>query len=316
MRFPQPLVVAEAARPCLMTSALGRSDIDLARTTAFRQSADWCSSDGGARECPAACHHRFATTGCRLMASRRNAAASLRSSMSPLRQLPPHLPKAIAASEINWEAWSRQIESKRRRLGKLEPAAQLFSSRQSLAEATFISFCLEGLDVSEAQVTSALAIGRERRAVRSRQDQRIRNHVAILREIDAQLAAGQPIRPESIVRWYASISSGLCPADLADAAMGRLIDHVHRINFPELRLAGAVQEIARIHVGLLADPLMPGFNGILCRLLLRYQLGRCALPPVFFHPNTPPAAFLAIPTLLPILMEEIERSLDLLLADA
>jgi hypothetical protein len=68
-------------------------------------------------------------------------------------------------------------------------------------------------------------------------------------------------------------------------------------------------------VGLLVDPLVQGFNGILCRLLLRYQLGRCALPAVFFHPDTPPSNFLSVLTFLPILMEEIDRSFDLLLSD-
>src|SRR5438067_7473165 len=116
------------------------------------------------------------------MDSRRNAAESLRSSTSAsTRQFPARLPKGMAASEINWDAWSRHIESKRRRLGKVESTTRPFSSRAYLAEITYISFRLDGLDVSEAQVHDALATGRDRRTVRSRQAQRIRNHVALLR---------------------------------------------------------------------------------------------------------------------------------------
>jgi hypothetical protein len=36
---------------------------------------------------------------------------------------------------------------------------------------------------------------------------------------------------------------------------------------------------------MLADPLVPSFNGILARLLLRYHLGRCGLPAVVFDPQ-------------------------------
>src|SRR2546430_13098268 len=98
------------------------------------------------------------------MASRRNAAESLRSGASlPMRQFPAQLPKGMSASEINWDAWSRHIESKRRRLGKLESTIQPFSLRAYLAEATYISFRLDGLDVTEAQVQDALATGTDRR---------------------------------------------------------------------------------------------------------------------------------------------------------
>jgi hypothetical protein len=51
-----------------------------------------------------------------------------------------------------------------------------------------------------------------------------------------------------------------------------------------LRLAAAIPEIASLHVTLLADPLVPSFNGILSRLLLRYHMGRCNLPAVVFDP--------------------------------
>jgi hypothetical protein len=221
----------------------------------------------------------------------------------------------MSASEVDWDKWARHIESRRRRLIKAHPFEGLFGDRTYLAEATYGSFRMEGLDVSETEVTAALATGQQRRVMRSRQAQRIRNHVAVLREIDGQVIGGEPLLPGTFMRWYASISCGLCPADMADANHDRLVDHIHRINFPELRLSGAVQEIAKLHRGLLADPLVPSFNGILSRLLLRFHLGRCGLPPVLFHPETPTAALTTERMLLPLLMELIESSYDVMLAE-
>ena len=41
-------------------------------------------------------------------------------------------------------------------------------------------------------------------------------------------------------------------------------------------------EAACVHVRLMNDPLFPGFNGLVARLLLQYQLMRAGLPPVVF----------------------------------
>ena len=222
--------------------------------------------------------------------------------------------RGISASEIDWDKWTRHIESRRRRVGKTHPFAGLFSTRNFLATATYGSFRLEGLEVSETQVTSALATGTARRSFRSRQAQRLRNHVLALREIDARVIAAEPLSPGTFVRWYTSISCGLCPGDLSDAARDRLSEYIHRINFPELRLSGAIQKIAYIHRALLVDPLVPSFNGILSRLLLRFHLGRCGLPPVLFRPETPTAALTSERLLLPLLMELIGNSYDLMVA--
>ena len=48
-------------------------------------------------------------------------------------------------------------------------------------------------------------------------------------------------------------------------------------------------------------------------MLLRYHLGRCGLPPLVFHPDTPPTALLDERMLLPLLMELIEESYEVLL---
>ena len=219
------------------------------------------------------------------------------------------LGRGMTASEIDWDKWSRHVDTRRRRLGKLHPFDGLFSTRNYLATATYASFRLEGLEISETEMTSALAIGPARRPFRSRQAQRIRNHVVALRQIDAQVISGEPLIPQKFIRWYTSISCGLCPGDLADAAQERLAEQIHRINFPELRLSGAIQEITRLHQALLADPLVPSFNGILSRLLLRFHLGRCGLPPILFPADTPTTALTSERLLLPLLMELIEKKL-------
>ena len=75
----------------------------------------------------------------------------------------------MSASEIDWDKWTRHIESRRRRLAKMRPFDGPLTARACLAEATYSSFKLEGLDVSEKDIAAALATGVKRRVVRSRQ---------------------------------------------------------------------------------------------------------------------------------------------------
>ena len=95
--------------------------------------------------------------------------------------------------------------------------------------------------------------------------------------------------------------------------MDRLDHVVRRINSPQLRLQPALVDIAKLHVMLLRDPLVPSFNGILSRLLLRYHLGRIGLPPVVFDPNEDAPSLLDETMLLARLLELIEQSYDRLL---
>jgi hypothetical protein len=159
-------------------------------------------------------------------------------------------------------------------------------------------------------VAKALAVGSAGRAFRSRSAQRIRNHVAILRSIDQALRIGQPLRSSAVLRWYTSISSGLSTTALDAATMTRLDLAVRRINSPQLRLQPAVQEIATLHASLLADPLVPSFNGILSRLLLHFHLGRCKLSPILFDPTEDPARMADERRLLAILLPLIQASLE------
>ena len=176
--------------------------------------------------------------------------------------------------------------------------------------ATYVSFRLDGLQTNEQEVASALARGAAARACRSRSSQRVRNHVAALRQVEAMLTRGHPLQPGHVVRWYASVASGLSYGHI-DRQTAARIDHVCRtMNSPQLRLGPAVREIAALHVRLLADPFVPGFNGILARLLLGYHLGRCGLPPVLFDPDADAANLAGEAALLPRLFELLLQSYE------
>jgi hypothetical protein len=151
--------------------------------------------------------------------------------------------------------------------------------------ATYSSFRLEGLDVREQEVWEALGPGNGRPMLRSRQAQRMRTHAAILHHIEGDLRSGLPLRSEGVVRWYTGISAGLSTTGLEQATEVRLGDVVRRINSPQMRIRAAIREITVTHAQLIADPLVPAFNGILARLLLRYHLGRCGLPAIIFDPE-------------------------------
>lgn len=238
---------------------------------------------------------------------------------NPLSRDPFRIPPAVTPlvgrgpSEADWQRWARSIELKRRRMQSID-IARIFASRDLLARAAYASFRIEGLEVDEEQMSAALAVGIERRAFRPRQAQRVRNHVAIQRRIAHKLRTAEPLRAAAVVRWYTVISCGLCPNELADTTHQRLAESLHRINTPELRLQAAVQEIARVHVKLINEPLVPSFNGILARLLLRYHLGRCGFPPVIFDPETPAPAFRQEKLFLPLLMNLLEKSYALLIS--
>ena len=213
--------------------------------------------------------------------------------------------------EIDWSKWVRHIESRRRKLALA--ARPLPGTMQSIADATLASFCLDGLNVALADVNAALATGVNRRVFRARQSQRVRNHVAIIRSLDRSLARQFPLRSEHVLRWYTSISSGLSMTHLNTAASDRLQQVVDRMNSTELRPQAGIQQVARVHAQLMSEPLVPSFNGILARLLLRYHLGRCGLPPVLFHSQTPVQAMTNSNVLLPLLLELLEESYEALL---
>ncbi|MEZ0267079.1 MAG: hypothetical protein ACAI43_20295, partial [Phycisphaerae bacterium] len=152
--------------------------------------------------------------------------------------------------------------------------------------ATWASFRLDGIDVDLDQVADAVAAADSARPtlLRSRQAQRLRNHAAILRHIETDLRRAQALTPDGVLRWYTAVSAGLSTTDIDGVAVARLTEVVRRINSPQLRVKPALIEAGQVYVRLLADPLVPSFNGILARLLLRYHLGRCGLPPVVFDP--------------------------------
>jgi hypothetical protein len=230
------------------------------------------------------------------------------------------LPRAIEGGAerpavLDWPVWLRLIERKRRLLQRNNAIAPIAIPEQCYALATYSSFKIEGIAITQEEVVEGLQRRlAAQRKFRSRNVQRIRNHVAILRTIESSLRLGQPLRTSAVMRWYTSISSGLSTTGLGAERMGRLEQLARRINSPQLRLQPALLEIAQTHSELIADPLFPSFNGILARLLLRYHLGRCALPLVIFDDSVPTDLFVRPQSLTLQLLVAIDQSYDLLLA--
>lgn len=189
---------------------------------------------------------------------------------------------ALAGASSSLEAQCRQIERKRKRCNEIQPRPLL--PRELLSRLTLSSFHLEKLSVSRADVELGLSVAADQRAFRPPQVLRIRNHVAILRWIERAQRGRRLLQPASVVRWYTSISCGLSIGALDDSRAARLEQAIGRMNSPQHRLSQALGEVAGLHVQLVGDPLFPGFNGLLSRLLLQYHLSRCDLPPVIFDP--------------------------------
>jgi hypothetical protein len=222
-------------------------------------------------------------------------------------------PVTFNTGGINWGSWLRGTDRKRRLLHRTDqPFCQHLPSAY-FARATYSSFRLDGIETDEHDVLAALATGRHRQGLRSRAAQRIRNHVSILRHIESAVRIGESLKTQVVIRWYTTVGSGLINAGLSDSVMDRLDQVVRRINSPQLRLQAALGDISRLHVSLLTDPLVPSFNGILARLLLRYHLGRVGLPPVVFDPDADAPKLLDDTMLLARLLELIDLSYDLLL---
>jgi hypothetical protein len=220
---------------------------------------------------------------------------------------------------IDWPQWSRSTERKRRLAARQQEESSPSSRTLLLSDAYFLaateaSFRLDGLDVSPRDLESALSRGWAGKAFRPRQQQRVRNHVAILRRVERLLGRGEALKPAEVVRWYTAVACGLSTTQLDEPTASRLDAIVRQVNSPHLRLCPAVQGIARLHRQMLADPVVPGFNGILARLLLRYHLGRCALPPVIFVPEVDgPGVLLDEKRLLARLLELIDSAYAALL---
>lgn len=210
-------------------------------------------------------------------------------------------------SQADWGAFLRRLERKKRLCahgnGAPPPA-------NYLVRATCSSFRLDGLDVDQSEVRDALEHATDGPVLlRSRQTQRLRNHAAILHRIESDLLANQLLTSDGVIRWYTAISAGLSTTALDQAALARIDDVVRRINSPQLRLQAAIREIASTHLRLLSEAVVPSFNGILARLLLRYHLGRCRFPAIVFDPAID-QRFNSIDTLIRRLFELLEQSYD------
>lgn len=220
---------------------------------------------------------------------------------------PPHLPVAM-----DWGRWLRNVERKRKLLIRVGERGWVLPVSM-LTRITLGSFALEGIDVTVDDVADTIRRRSRRGGVRSRTQQRVRNHVAIMLAIEQSLQRGESLKPAAVLRWYTMLSNGLCPSMPADAKLLRLEQFVRRINCPHRRLQPAVQEIVSMHMQALADELVPSFSGIVARLLLHYHLGRCGLPPIAFDPAIDAPLLLNEPQLLGRVLTLVDESFDLLI---
>lgn len=226
----------------------------------------------------------------------------------------PGAPVAARKDRTDWDVWLRAAQRKRRALARLHDGRHQTPPRDYYARATWISFRMDGVHLTKQETSAALSTRTAApKAFRPRQAQRIRNHAAVLKAADLLLRRGKPLRPDTVLRWYASIACGLSTAHPDDPTLARLGEVVARTNSPHLRLRGAVEDVARLHHRLLTDPFVPSFNGILARVLLHYHLGRCGLPPVLFDPETDTGRVADGPALLRRLLDLIEEGYDRLL---
>jgi len=243
----------------------------------------------------------------------------------PVVDLPRALPLGRQTfGRVDWKAWLRSLERKRRILARRKnervefqglPQYLGIEDRQYLARVTRLSFEMDGIESGDHELTEALAPGAAGKPFRSRQAQRLRNHIAILRRIGLLMRHCQPLDPAIVVRWYTSISCGLSSAQLDEPTLSRLTRVVRQINSPHLNVRPALEEIARLYFELTSDPIVPSFNGILCRLLLGCHLGRCGLPPVLFDPKRDRSRPETATNQLARLLEMVQESYDALLAE-
>jgi hypothetical protein len=222
-------------------------------------------------------------------------------------QPPPRQAEARLPAE--WRNAARFLRQKLRGSGGATRRGALPIPRYA-ERATCASFQMDGVSLGADEFRAALARGSAARSCRTRSAQRARNHVAILHRVEILLRRGQPLQTGDVIRWYTSIACGLSAGGLTDQGLARIEGVVSAVNSPRLRFWPAVKEVATLHVKLLDDPFVPGFNGILARLLLRYHMGRGGLPPVVFDPATDPPRLRAVSTLEPRLLELILATRD------
>jgi hypothetical protein len=230
--------------------------------------------------------------------------------VSPLRSLSQRSPLLGADGKDENPAQSRlslrQIEHQRRLFNRFLKHVRL--PPDLFVRLTRSSFEMESLAVREDDVVSAMDSDAGRRMFRPPQMLRIRNHVAILRHVEKLIRHGDELKPATVVRWYTLISCGLSAGPIDEARMLRIERCLRRINSPQLRLQQALAEVTAVHAALVTDPVFPGFNGILSRLLLQYHLARCQLPPIAFDPAADRERVRSERTLLPRIVELVGES--------
>jgi hypothetical protein len=197
------------------------------------------------------------------------------------------------------------------RLVRAHPRDQWVLPKPVAIDATFSSFALDGISLTLNEVSRSVSHRQSVRAFRSRSYQRVRNHVALLYSAERLILLQRPLTRELILRWYASISNGLCTTMLAPAKLARVDAVARQINSPKAKLHAAIADASELHLALLRDELVPSFNGILSRLLLHVHLARSGLFPVLFEPATDRPLLATAVDLMPRLIELLEQRYEL-----
>jgi hypothetical protein len=188
--------------------------------------------------------------------------------------------RSWASNSVDFPAWCKAAEKLR---GDV-PRSSFRPGEAFFVAATYSSFRMDGISITQGEVAEAISRRNTHRAFRSRLGQRLRNHAAILLRIERLIGRGALLKADTLLSWYTAVSCGLSTTMPAGEKMKRIETVVRQVNSPHLRLLPALTEMSELHQSLLADELVPSFNGILARLVLHFHLGRCGLLPVIFDP--------------------------------
>ena len=227
--------------------------------------------------------------------------------------VPPSAIDLRLQRSINWDKAKNRCEAYRRKLDDLDPFQSVLTSHCFLADATRSSFGLDGMEISANDAIVALDSLSAHKTIRSRMMQRIRNHVAALRTVDARVHHKQQLTTANFMRWYISFGCGLCPSTPDPSGIARIEHQIQQIISPELRFKAAIQQIVKLQITRTVDPLVPSFNGILSRLLLRYHIGRCGLPPIVFPEGTTEKMLTSERKLTNLILECVDSSYAMLI---
>ena len=183
-----------------------------------------------------------------------------------------------------------------------------------IERSTHSSYQLDGVTLPPGAVREAMNARAGKWAMRPRTAQRIRNHASIQFQIERMLRRRIGLSAGTLVRWYTSLSTGLCGTQMQRSEVERLESVAARVNVTPHRVGAALDQVAALQVELLSEPVVPSFSGIFARLVLHMHLGRCGLPPVVMDSGVDSSVLKQPSRLSTKLAEMVARSYEQLAA--